>query len=214
MDCQTCYNKVLAIFICAVAGFSDSVGFLSTDGLFVSFMSGNTTTLGSGIITGNSKTITAGALIVCFTGGVVGGASLGRLLRAYKTAAILSLATAFLTGAWAAYRLGFCGFAVFPIAVAMGVQNTVFVGPGDVKVGLTYVTGALVALGKGISGMVWDGKTLGLAPLYLWLSLLTGAAFGSRAFKHWGLNALMPAIVVMCILVLTSAVSAALRVRS
>ncbi|RSY01673.1 DUF1275 domain-containing protein, partial [Sphingomonas koreensis] len=39
-------RRRFAVALAAMAGFVDAVGFLSADGYFVSFMSGNTTRLG------------------------------------------------------------------------------------------------------------------------------------------------------------------------
>ena len=47
-------RHMLAIALAAQAGFIDALGFLKLGGLFVSFMSGNSTRLGVGLATGAS----------------------------------------------------------------------------------------------------------------------------------------------------------------
>ncbi|HLP00135.1 MAG TPA: DUF1275 family protein, partial [Fimbriimonas sp.] len=68
-----------AVFLASLAGFVDSIGFLSFGGLFFSFMSGNTTKLGAN--TGAAQW-TAGLIclgvVVLFVLGVVLGTLVGR----------------------------------------------------------------------------------------------------------------------------------------
>jgi uncharacterized membrane protein YoaK (UPF0700 family) len=67
-----------------MAGFVDAVGFLSADGYFVSFMSGNTTRLGVDLGTDVVRAVTPAFLIAGFVAGVTGGALLS--IRAGATA--------------------------------------------------------------------------------------------------------------------------------
>ena len=69
---------------------------------------------------------------------------------------------------------------------------------GEVRVGLTYMTGALVKLGKGITTALTGGDRLAWAPyLLLWLGLVLGAAFGALAFTTFGAAALWIAAAAM-----------------
>ena len=146
-------TKMLAACFSAVAGFVDVVGFLMTGGFFVSFMSGNSTRLGVGIAEGSSTVPVAGGLILTFVAGVVLGASVGRLAKGHKEPAILSLVTGLLALALVMHGFGLGVWAVLPLALAMGAQNTVFAENGEVRVGLTYMTGALVKFGRNSSGV-------------------------------------------------------------
>lgn len=158
-------TKMLAACFSAVAGFVDVVGFLMTGGFFVSFMSGNSTRLGVGIAEGSSTVGVAGGLILTFVAGVVLGASVGRLAKAYKEPAILSLVTGLLALALVMHGLGLGVWAVLPLALAMGAQNTVFAENGEVRVGLTYMTGTLVKFGKRLTASLWGGPPFGVASL-------------------------------------------------
>ncbi len=71
-------QRVLAIGLAALAGFVDSLGFLKLGGLFVSFMSGNSTRMAVGIASPTERSAFAGALIAAFVGGVMVGAIVGR----------------------------------------------------------------------------------------------------------------------------------------
>jgi len=198
--------KLLAASFSAVAGFVDVVGFLMTGGFFVSFMSGNSTRLGVGLAGGNWTAVVAGGLILTFVLGVVVGASVGRLARASKEPAILAVVTGLLTVSLAAHWLDLGVLAAIPLALAMGAQNTVFAENGEVRVGLTYMTGTLVKLGKRITVALWGGERFGWVPfLLLWLGLLAGAVLGAAGFALFGANALIAAIVAMLGLTLVSA---------
>lgn len=198
--------RLLAAAFSAVAGFVDVIGFLMTGGFFVSFMSGNSTRLGIGLVGGNWTAVVAGGLILAFVIGVVVGASVGRLARASKEPAILGLVTGLLAVSLGMHWLGLGVLAAIPLALAMGAQNTVFAEDGEVRIGLTYMTGTLVKLGKRITVALWGGERFGWVPfLLLWLGLLAGAVMGAAGFALFGANALIAAIVAMLGLTLVSA---------
>ncbi|MET4682665.1 YoaK family protein [Brevundimonas faecalis] len=194
-------SRTLAACLSAVAGFVDVVGFLMTGGFFVSFMSGNSTRLGIGLAGGASVAAVAGGLILSFVAGVVLGASLGRIARAQKETAILALVTVLLVLAILAHWMNLGVLAAMPLALAMGAQNAVFAENGEVSIGLTYMTGALVKLGKRLTVALWGGDKLGWLPyLLLWSGLLAGAILGALSFAHFGPNALAFAIAAMMLL--------------
>jgi len=198
-------TKMLAACFSAVAGFVDVVGFLMTGGFFVSFMSGNSTILGVGIAEGSSTIGVAGGLILTFVAGVVLGANVGRVAKAHKEPAILNLVTGLLALALVMHGLGLGVWAVLPLALAMGAQNTVFAENGEVRVGLTYMTGTLVKFGKRLTASLWGGPPLGWLPyLLLWAGLLTGAILGALTFARFGPSALAAAVVAMLLLTLVS----------
>ncbi|WP_395651777.1 YoaK family protein [Brevundimonas sp.] len=199
---------MLAACFSAVAGYVDVVGFLMTGGYFVSFMSGNSTRLGIGLAGGGSSAGVAAGLILAFVLGVVIGASVGRMAGAHKQPAILGLVTALLCLAVLMHGLSLGLPAVIPLALAMGAQNTVFAENGEVRVGLTYMTGTLVKLGKRVTASLWGGDPFGWFPyLLLWAGLLGGAVVGALTFARFGPNALIAAIAVMLVLTLISATS-------
>lgn len=198
-------TKALAACFSAVAGFVDVVGFLMTGGFFVSFMSGNTTRLGIGLAQSSATAGVAAGLILTFVTGVVIGASVGRIAGARRRPAILGLVTGLLALAVVLHGLGLGILAVIPLALAMGAENTVFAENGDVRVGLTYMTGTLVKLGKRLTASLWGGDPFGWLPfLLLWVGLLSGAVLGAVAFARFGPNALIVAIAAMLVLTMAS----------
>src|SRR6202163_824929 len=67
-------NIALACALSALAGYVDGIGFLHLGGLFVSFMSGNSTRMGVSLAQGNwSNAATALGLVALFVVGAAGG---------------------------------------------------------------------------------------------------------------------------------------------
>ena len=84
----------------ALAGYVDALGFLALGGLFVSFMSGNSTQLAVGLASHNAVLGIAAGLIVCFLAGVVLGAFVATGAgRRRKPAVLLLVAFALLLAA-------------------------------------------------------------------------------------------------------------------
>ncbi|MCP1471029.1 uncharacterized membrane protein YoaK (UPF0700 family) [Sphingobium sp. OAS761] len=179
--------RSLAIALAFLAGYVDALGFLTSSGFFVSFMSGNSTRLAVGIASARSDAMAAGILILCFVAGVCGGAIVGAAAGRWQSATILVLVAVLLAAAglvtghsplWTAGLL----------ALAMGAENTIFEKEGRAPLGLTYMTGSLVRIGLGLAGVVtgrrhpgWGGYAM------LWLGLVAGAVTGASLFpmlKH------------------------------
>jgi uncharacterized membrane protein YoaK (UPF0700 family) len=94
----------LAVCLAALAGYVDALGFLFMRGLYVSFMSGNSTRLSTDIgrADWHAAAATAG-LIVAFVFGVV----LGQLIAARNVALDLAAVGILLAAAGSLYWLGF-----------------------------------------------------------------------------------------------------------
>ncbi|MCX7285713.1 MAG: YoaK family protein [Novosphingobium sp.] len=177
-------RRRFAIALAAMAGFIDAVGFLSADGYFVSFMSGNSTRLGVALGTDPRHAAMPAVLIAGFLGGVTGGALLSHRAGRRRKAVLLAFVTAMLLLAALGRMLGQPALLLGGMVVAMGALNNTFQRGGEVTVGLTYMTGALVKLGQGLanalaherSGQRNSGWT---AWASLWGGLLAGAVLGA-----------------------------------
>ncbi len=90
----------LAIAMAMLAGFVDAVGFLRIGGLFVSFMSGNSTQLAVAVADGDGLWRMSAALILGFVAGVMIAATMAERLGRWSPVAMILLSTALL--AWAA----------------------------------------------------------------------------------------------------------------
>lgn len=184
-------DRALAVALSLLAGFIDAIGFMLTGGFFVSFMSGNSTRLGAALAAGERAAALAGLLIAAFVIGVVLGALVGRAAGAGKRRAILALTAGLLALAALLGDLGARAAAVALVALAMGAENIFFEEGGEVRLGLTYMTGRLVKIGQAIAAALCGEARWGWLPhLLLWFGLLGGAALGTLAYRALGGDAL------------------------
>ena len=142
-------NIALACTLSALAGYVDGIGFLHLGGLFVSFMSGNSTRLGVSLADGHWRNaLEALGLIALFVIGAGAGSLivLGRSL--HRQAWVLLGEAALLASAALGYTLGWPNAAIAVIVLAMGLENAVFQNEAGASLGLTYITGALVKVGQ------------------------------------------------------------------
>ena len=191
-------TRLFAAALSATAGFVDAVGWLTSGGLFVSFMSGNVTRIGISIA-GNLDNVALGAaLIASFVGGVVIGSLVGRAAGSGQRVAVLWLVTGGLALAASGLEIGLLVPSVLLLAASMGAKNTVFAENGEVKVGLTYMTGALVRIGKRLATAIVGGNRFGwIAPATLFFGMLLGAVLGATAQVALGPRALWVAVTVL-----------------
>jgi uncharacterized membrane protein YoaK (UPF0700 family) len=179
-------NVALACALSALAGYVDAIGFLHLGGMFVSFMSGNSTRMGVSLAEGQwASALESLGLIALFVIGAAAG-SLIVLGRGVNRQPLVLLAEALLlAGAALAYGVGRSNVAVAAIVLAMGLENAVFQIHGGAGLGLTYVTGALVKVGQLVAAALTGGARWAWAPnLLLWAALVLGSLCGALAY-HW-----------------------------
>jgi uncharacterized membrane protein YoaK (UPF0700 family) len=176
-------RRTLAFALAGLAGFVDASGYLSADRYFVSFMSGNTTRLGVELARDPRAALVPILLIASFVIGVIGGAMLTYRRVGRHKPALLAAVALVLALAAAADRMQEPMTALALLAAAMGALNNSFQRGGQVSVGLTYMTGALVRMGQGIAARLngeadqpWGDW------LRLWLALTVGAVLGAAAY--------------------------------
>ena len=188
-------ERWMAVLLAALAGYVDSIGFLHLGGLFVSFMSGNTTRMAAGLAQGDWRLAgTAGLILLLFVSGAMLGALVASGPGPRPRARVLAVEAALLLAAALAAGLQRPVVAVVCMVVAMGLENAVFLRNGQAGVGLTYMTGALVKIGHTLAAALRGGALRDLiAPLMLWGGLTSGAILGALAFSMGGLVALYPA---------------------
>jgi uncharacterized membrane protein YoaK (UPF0700 family) len=190
-------DVALACALSALAGYVDGIGFIHLGGLFVSFMSGNSTRMGVSLAERHwQDAAQALGLIALF----VAGAALGSLIvlgrgasrRRYNAQSwVLLVEAMMLTAAGACDALGFPQAAVAAIVLAMGLENAVFQIDGGAGLGLTYVTGALVKAGQLMAAALTGGARWGWVPnTLLWAALVTGSLCGALAYHWLGLAAI------------------------
>jgi uncharacterized membrane protein YoaK (UPF0700 family) len=179
-------NIALACALSALAGYVDGIGFIHLGGLFVSFMSGNSTRMGVSIADGHWRSAAeAFGLIVLFVIGAAAGSLIVLGRQVHRQSLVLLAEALLLAAAALCYTLGFSNAAVAAIVMAMGMENVVFQIEGGVGLGLTYVTGALVKVGQFAAVALSGGPRWGwTSNALLWAALVAGSVCGALAY-HW-----------------------------
>ncbi len=150
---------VLAGFLATLAGMVDALGYLHLGGLFISFMSGNSTQLAAAL--GQGDLAEAGMiakLIVLF----VLGAAAGQVLAGFAGAR--HLAWVLIAVALLLVLAALLATAPEPMVVAMGALNASLRRAGNIPISLTFVTGVLVRFGQGLGDFL-TGRVTG----FIWL---------------------------------------------
>lgn len=198
-------RRRLAVAFATLAGFVDAVGFVAAGGYFVSFMSGNTTRLGVDLASNLASALVPIGLIASFVAGVFLGA-LGaeryperrKTVSVGITASLLLAANIFQAGGSGQWFLAAC-------AMAMGALNNAFSREGEVQIGVTYLTGALVRFAQGLALRV-RGQDPGRHAGYgaLWLGLALGSLAGAATFAVNGTLGLQLAAAAAVVLLIVT----------
>ncbi len=204
---MTNYNRraiCLAVGLSCLAGYVDASGFLATGGVFVSFMSGNSTKLSVALV--EQKYNYAGLVLVVillFVLGVFLGTAVSRLAGEYRKPRVLILVCFLLIAAATCHNLQLTVPSAVFMVLTMGAENAVFQRDGEVSIGLTYMTGTLVKLGQQLASMLFGGPKNTWWPYALhWLSLVCGAILGALGHTLLLGYTLWPAVlaaVLLCI---------------
>lgn len=197
-------EKTLAVVLASTAGFVDAVGFLEVGGFFVSFMSGNSTRMVVGLAEGDlGGAGIAAVVLVSFFLGAVGGALVTRRRNLDDRPAVLALVSALLLIALALQLTTSAALLAVPVgiavvAAAMGSMNSVFHTRGEVSLGVTYMTGAVVKSAHRLVDALFGGSW---APyrqqVALWSALVIGGVLGALLQVYIGVGALGVAALVV-----------------
>lgn len=188
---------LLAMTLTAIAGWVDAIGFLRLGGLFVSFMSGNTTQMAVAMAQGRTLEAAAAAgIIILFVMGAFAGRLVAEAAEAWRQAAVLILTASLLSIAvlvGLAQGQAALVTATAAMVLAMGVQNAAMGKVGEAKASLTYVTGTLVKLGETLADAFTGAEKLRAVLPYLamWIGLALGGIAGATAYGQFGSSALL-----------------------
>ena len=190
--------------LAGLAGYVDSLGFLHLGGVFVSFMSGNTTRMAVSLAEGRwGAALEVAAILILFVVGAMIGALIAGAQGPRSRSRVLALEAALLAGAAVAAGVGAATMAIGLMVLAMAVENSVFLRDGEVGVSLTYMTGTLVKTGHALAAAVRGGDPWAFRPyMALWAGLAGGALMGAVVYGRLGLTALWPAAAVAMALAL------------
>jgi uncharacterized membrane protein YoaK (UPF0700 family) len=190
----------LAAALALIAGFVDAYGMI-TYGVYVSFMSGNTTQTGYQAAEGafGPASLTALAILFFVVGSFAGTLLVhvsGRLARRLVFVVVAAALTAIIGFTRQGWLSG--GGAIAAISSAMGIMNTALSRVGAQAVSLTFVTGSLSRVGSSLALAMrraplrdaqgpWDThlrRALLLARI--WLGFLAGAFLSGATTPRYG----------------------------
>lgn len=168
---------LVAMAIAALAGATDVYGLIRLHDLFVSFMSGNTTSMAIALANlDTARVALIAGILAMFVAGAAAGTALGEWAEPYHAAAVMAAVAFVLT-----IPLLHDPWTVPALTFAMGALNASMAQIGTTSIGLTYVTGAMVKFGSGIGrwaiGVKEKRDWLLHAPI--WLSLFGGGVLGA-----------------------------------
>ncbi len=206
----------LAVSLAALAGFVDAISFLKFGGLFVSFMSGNSTEGAVEAAAGQAHALIIARAILVFVVGVTVGELLGGTSGRWGRPLVLLLETAVLGSAAVADHFGQGEGILAPaLGLAMGVQNASVHKAGGLSVALTYVTGTLVNIGRVVAAALRGSGSWGsLWPLLaLWTGLVCGGFVGALVMRRSDVLAMVVAAAYASALTLWALVAAVIAPR-
>lgn len=195
-------SQSIAIGLAFLAGMIDALGFISLGGVFVSFMSGNSTRFSVYLAEGAPILALIPLLIITlFVAGVMAGWIIRHLCPHKPSTAVLSSTLIVLTSAAIFYELEMKNIALYFLPVSMGLSNNVFVQKGEVSIGVTYMTGTLVKFGQRLAGRLMGERDNNWLPyLLLWTGLSSGALCGAIGYAALGLHTLWTGIIICLLL--------------
>lgn len=198
----------LAIFLALIAGYIDATGLIQWK-TYVSFMSGNTTSLGAAISTGKSGIIITSIIAIsCFLLGIYAGTCLSlwkriknQILTFYLVSGILIFYTiiAYFYDINNLLSIAIVGFSI-------GLMNTIITSVGNQKVNTDFVTGTLNSLARNTVMLTMTDDKIkkkeytsnAIHLLLLWIGFLSGAFISPFLLDYFGKWTLMiPALLLM-----------------
>jgi len=203
--------RMEAITLALIAGYVDGYA-LRVFGIYVSFMSGNTTMTGIGVGEGHFMAALAPALAIA---GFVVGSFVGNWFvhsEVKQSRRLLFLASAVLIACFIAISLtpsAHANLSLPMLSVAMGMLNPAVSRVGAEPISLTFVTGTLNKIGDHFALGVrhaklpdaqgpWDTHFRRAAlEASLWMGFLVGATLSGAASRYFGVVELVPASVAL-----------------
>jgi len=198
----------LAIFLALIAGYIDATGLIQWK-TYVSFMSGNTTSLGAAISTGKSGIITTLITVIsCFLLGIYTGTCLSlwkRIKNQILTFYIVSGILIFYSIIAYFYNINNLS-SIAIVGFSMGIMNTIVTSVGNQKVNTDFVTGTLNSLARNTAMMTMtkdkaekkEYQSNAIHLLLLWIGFVSGAFIAPFLLDYFGKWTLMiPALLLM-----------------
>ena len=208
----------LSTSLALIAGYVDGYGIVAL-GVYVSFMSGNTTQTGTQAGQGHfAAALPSAVAIMFFVIGNFAGALLTHSGLRHSRCALLGAVAALL-----AVIMGVTGSVtlnveveIAVISLAMGMMNTTLSQVGGEAVSLTFVTGDLARIARHLAMAVirapvqdvrgpWDTHLYrAFIVTRVWGGFLTGAVLSGAATPHFGVWVLLLPFLVLLVLAVHS----------
>lgn len=190
----------LGLLLTGCAGCIDAVGFIELGGFYTSFMSGNTTQLGTGQSQATALLLPFGLIVMFFLGSAAGSLAALRNRR-WGPSYVLILVLLSVGTTLLLLLLGVpANLAMLILAAGAGAQNATLPFTGGARLGTTFVSGTLFAAGQDLAGAIQGTapRWRWLQHLQVWVSLLLGAFAGATIYSLVGVLALLlPMLVYM-----------------
>ncbi|WP_318468902.1 YoaK family protein [Photobacterium leiognathi] len=200
---KTHLHSTMPFYLLFIAGIVDAIGFIHLkNGLFISFMSGNTTHVGILLTSGNvPQAWHYIGVILLFVFGAAVGEAIALANRPFYRSTIMALVSATLIITLCVEPIYSPIVTNFLLSFAMGVQNIALRLTIEKATALTYVTGFLVNTGRSIA-MLLMGK--GTSSTFFrhfnsWLAIFIGAIVGTQVMDYSFRYALIVPIVLTLI---------------
>jgi uncharacterized membrane protein YoaK (UPF0700 family) len=214
LQARTRNAELLAAALAMIAAFIDAYGFI-TYGIYVSFMSGNTTQTGYLAGQGAFAAAAVSALaILFFVGGSFAGTLLAQFAGRHARRVVFGVVAVLLTAIVVFWRFGFvsAGAHIPMISFAMGVMNSALSRVGAQSVSLTFVTGTLSRVGASLALALrqvplrdaqgpWDTHLRrAMLLVRIWVGFLAGALLSGAATPRFGAWVLLAPVLILAAL--------------
>ncbi len=186
---------IFGALLTMLSGFVDAIGFSQLAGLYLSFMSGNSTRVGTQIVQGDFAGVEVGcAVIASFVIGSLLGTLLSDATGNSKNTPVLLLETALFSATVLLIISRDDYICLLPVVAAMGAQNCLQKTIAGADIGKGFITGALFGFGRTFARwLTGKGPFLACSVFaFSWLAFMTGVVAGSVAIGRLGLlNAIL-----------------------
>jgi len=198
----------LAIFLALIAGYIDATGLIQWK-IYVSFMSGNTTSLGAALSTDKvGIIITSITVISCFLLGIYAGTCISlwkRIKNQILTFYLVSVILIFYTIIVYFYNINNIS-SIAIVGFSMGMMNTIVTSVGNQKVNTDFVTGTLNSLARNTAMLSMtddkaekeEYKSNAIHLSFLWIGFLSGAFIAPFLLDYFGKwTLIIPALLLL-----------------
>ena len=183
-------ETIIAYIFSSIYGYVNAIGFIVMNGLFFTFMSGNSIRLGVNL--GNFDLQSNLRLFIVFTALILGIFLSDFLFSTLKKRSIeiLILLELLLFIVTLLFSLKYNSWIVFlPLGIAMGVQNMLNLLIGNNLMGKSFITGLIFNFGISLSRLV-QGKgswRLSMKYAFTWFIFVIGAIMGTLVIENFNL---------------------------